>query len=396
MALTDNKVKNAKPKEKSYKLGDSGGLYIQINKNGSKYWRYKYRLGGTEKLLALGVYPEVTLKAAREKHQQARLQVAEDINPSEMKKVEKLTRAHASDGSFERIAMEWFAQKAPHWSASHSKRVKANLEKDLIPHIGKRQPNDISAPELLAVLRKVEARGAIETAHRVKQVAGQVFSYAIVTARAERNPATDLTGALQMPKKTHLAAITDPKLVGSLLNALDGYEGTTTVRHALQLAPLVFTRPGELRHAEWKEIDFEKGLWEIPAEKMKLKQPHIVPLSRQAQAILQEQYKLTGQYQYVFPSPRSPRRPMSDNAVLSAFRRMGIDKNEMSGHGFRAMARTILDEVLEYRIEWIEQQLAHAVRDANGRAYNRTKHLPQRIEMMQRWADYLSDLKQQA
>jgi len=249
---------------------------------------------------------------------------------------------------------------------------------------------------LLAVLRKIESRGAVETAHRAKQTAGQIFRFAVSTGRAERDPSADLSGALKTPKKKHLASITDPKEVGKLLLAIDNFQGTATVTAALSLSPLLFARPGELRHMEWEEINWEGGQWEIPAEKMKIKQPHIVPLCKQAIAILKELQLLTGRGKYVFPSARGASRPLSDNGVRTALRTLGYDNDTMTPHGFRATARTLLDEVLGFRIEWIEQQLAHTVRDPQGRAYNRTKHLPQRKDMMQKWADYLDNLKAQA
>ena len=270
------------------------------------------------------------------------------------------------------------------------------LSKNLNPWLGHRPIAEITAPELLSVLRRIESRGALETAKRTKQVAGQVFRFAVATGRAERDPSQDLKEALAAPVKKHLAAVTEPKAVGRLLIALDGYEGTPVVRAALKLAPLTFVRPGELRNAEWSEIDLEAMEWRIPGEKMKMGQDHIVPLSDQAVEALQEIYPLTGHFQYVFPSARSPRRPMSNNAVLSAMRRMDVPKEQMSGHGFRAMARTILDEVLGFRVDWIEHQLAHAVKDVHGRAYNRTAHLDKRKKMMQAWADYLDNLRAEA
>jgi integrase len=269
----------------------------------------------------------------------------------------------------------------------------SRLERDLFPWIGKRPIAAIKAPELLAVLRRVESRGALESAHRIRTICGQVFRYAVATGRAERDPAADLKGALPQPAEKHMAAITEPKKVAELLRAIDSYQGSFVVKYALQLAPLVFVRPGELRHAEWAEIDFENAQWNIPAGKMKMKEPHLVPLSRQAIEILTELKELTGASRYIFPSGRSFDRPMSNNAILAALRRMGYTKDEMSAHGFRAMARTMLDEILQIRPDFIEHQLAHAVRDPNGRAYNRTAHLNERIKMMQIWADYLDGLR---
>ena len=267
------------------------------------------------------------------------------------------------------------------------------LELNVFPWIGTNPIIDIKAPDLLMVLRRIESRGALETAHRVKIICGQVFRYGVATGRAERDPAADLRGALPPTQPKHLSAITDPKKVAGLLRAIDGYEGSFVTKCALKLAPLLFVRPGELRKAEWTEIDCDAAEWNIPAEKMKNRQPHLVPLACQAVEILREIQPLTGAGRYVFPSARTPHRPMSNNAVLAALRRMGFEKHEMSGHGFRAMARTILDEVLQVRVDFIEHQLAHAVRDPNGRAYNRTAFLPERRKMMQTWADYLDGLK---
>ncbi|WP_318258138.1 site-specific integrase [Geobacter anodireducens] len=291
------------------------------------------------------------------------------------------------------MAREWHGKFSPTWAQTHADTTLRRLERDVFPWLGGRPIGDIKAPDVLAVLRRVEARGALETAHRVKTICGQVFRYAVATGRAERDPAADLKGALPPAKKTHLAAITEPAKVGELLRAIDGYQGSFVVRSAMQLAPLVFVRPGELRLAEWSEIDFDAAEWNIPAERMKMKEAHLVPLSTQALNILRELHALTSPSRYLFPSARSNARPLSNNAVNAALRRMGYDKDEMTGHGFRAMARTILDEVLQFRPDFIEHQLAHAVRDPNGRAYNRTAHLSERKKMMQSWADYLDDLR---
>ncbi|MDF1817651.1 MAG: integrase arm-type DNA-binding domain-containing protein [Immundisolibacteraceae bacterium] len=394
--LSDTTVRQAVAKERDYKLFDGNGLYLLVKKNGSRYWRYKYRFGGKEKTLALGVYPRVTLKQAREAHHKAVDMFAKGIDPGLAKQLSKLSIREASENSFEAVGHEWLAKHLPNLSVSHTTRVRRITDMELFPFIGHRPIGEITPPELLAALRRVESRGAIESAHRAKQVAGQIFRYAVATGRAERDPSQDLRGALAAPKKTHLAAITDPKEVGPLLLVLDGYKGTPEVRAALRLAPLTFARPGELRHAEWAEIDFDQAEWRIAGEKMKTGNDHIVPLARQSVDALREIEPLTGHGRYVFPSARSLQRPMSENAVLGALRRLGIPKGEMTGHGFRAMARTILDEVLGYRVDWIEHQLAHAVKDVNGRAYNRTKHLGQRREMMQRWADYLDQLRIEA
>ena len=396
MSMTDTKAKNAKPKEKTYKLGAGKGMYLEVTPKGGKYWRYKFRFGGKEKRLALGVYPDVSLKKAGRRHDEARKLLDDGIDPSEVKRAQKLAQADLASNSFEVVAREWYAKQKPKWAETYSTRVLRALERNLFPYLGNRPIASITAPDLLAALRKVEHRGAVEIAHRIKQTAGQIFRYGVATGRAERDPSGDLKGALANPKETHLASITDPRKVGPLLLAFDDYVGTPTVKAALRLAPLLFVRPGELRHAEWREMELEATEWHIPGAKMKMGEPIVVPLSRQAVAILREQQLLTGSGKYVFPSARSSQRPMSDNAILAAMRRMGIEKDEMSGHGFRAMARTILDEVLHFRVDWIEHQLAHAVKDPNGRAYNRTTFLPERKEMMQKWADYLANLKAEA
>ena len=396
MALTNLKTKQAKPKEKPYKLSDEKGLYLHVTTKGQKYWRMDYRYGGKRKTLALGVYPSVTLAMAREGRDLAKKQLNQDIDPAEVKRAKKVTKALSQDNSFKVIAKEWYEKEKPHWSDGHTKRVNRIITKDLVPILGTRIIGEITGPELLACLRKVESRGAVNTAHRVKQVAGMIFRYAVATGRAERDPSADLKEALATPAKTHFASVTEPKEVGKLLNMIEGYEGTPEVAAALKLAPLLFCRPKELRYMEWQEVKWKKQEWHIPGEKMKTGQDHIVPLARQAVAILKELQTISRNPQYVFPSVRSSKRPMSDNAVLSALRRQGITKEQMTGHGFRAMARTLLDEELEYPIEWIECQLAHTVKDANGRAYNRTTYLKQRKEMMQRWADYLDSLKAEA
>jgi integrase len=396
MGLTNLKIKQATAQDKAHKLSDDKGLYLYITPKAQKYWRMDYRFGGKRKTLALGVYPETTLADARSQCEEARKLIKNDIDPSDVKRAKKIAKAQSQENSFKALALEWFAKETPHWSTHHINRVDRMLNKELFPFIANRPIGEITAPDLLACLRRVESRGAIETAHRVKQVAGQVFRYAVATGKAERDPSADLKDALATPIKSHFAAITEPKEVGKLLLILDDYQGTPEVATALILAPLLFCRPNELRRMEWEEINFDKQEWHIPAHKMKTKADHIVPLCKQAINALQSLYQLTGYRQYAFPSARSPKRPMSDNAVLSALRRLGIPKEQMTGHGFRAMARTLLDEELGYRIEWIECQLAHAVKDANGRAYNRTTYLKQRKEMMQHWADYLDNLRAEA
>lgn len=392
MALNDMKIRTAKPKEKFYKLTDGDGLYLHVTEKGGKLWRFRYRFDGKEKLLALGSYPEITLLDARQRRDEARRQLANKIDPGAVRKAQKQSSIQETE-TFEVIAREWHDRFKSTWSEGHAATIKDRMERDLFPWIGKRPIAEIKAPELLAAMRRVESRGALETAHRIRTIGGQVFRYAVATGRAERDISLDLRGALPQPQEKHRAAITEPLEVAKLLRSIEDYSGSFVVKCALKIAPLVFVRPGELRHMEWTELDFENAQWNIPAGKMKMKEPHLVPLSDQAIKILKELQGLTGTSRYVFPSGRSFDRALSDNAILAALRRMGYAKDEMSGHGFRAMARTILDEVLQIRPDFIEHQLAHAVRDPNGRAYNRTAHLNERRKMMQAWADYLDGLK---
>lgn len=388
--ITDTAIRAAKPAEKPYKLSDERGLYLLINAAG-KYWRLDYRFDAKRKTLALGVYPDVSLRVARERRDEARQLLANGVDPGENKKAVKAAKQERASNSFEVIAREWFDRMSVRWVDSHGGRIIRRLERDVFPWIGDRPIAELTAPELLSVVRRIEGRGAIDTAHRALQNCGQVLRYAVATGRAERDPTGDLRGALPPAKGKHFAAVTDPTKVAELLRALDGYEGTFAVSCALRLAPLVFVRPGELRKAEWSDIDLDAAQWRYRVTKTN--SDHVVPLSTQALSILQELRALTGDGRYVFPGARTSARPMSDNAILAAMRRLGIPKEEMSGHGFRAMARTILDEVLGFRPDFIEHQLAHAVRDPNGRAYNRTAHLAERARMMQAWSDYLDKLK---
>lgn len=393
MPLTNATIKAAKPQTKPYKLADEKGMYLEVAPSGGKWWRLKYRFEGKEKRISLGTYPDVGLKEAREKREEARKLLAAGIDPGESRKAQKAAGTGDGLNSFEVVAREWFSRQRATWVDSHADKILSRMERDLFPWLGKRPIASISAPELLTTLRRIEERGAVETAHRALQNCGQIFRYAIVTGRAERDPTPALRGALQPVKETHYPAVTDPKKIGDLLRAMDDYEGTFVTKCALRLAPLVFVRPGELRKAEWSEISLDAAQWNIPAARMKMREPHLVPLSTQAVAILRELYALTGRGRYVFPGVRSNDRPMSDNTILGALRRMGFGKEEMTGHGFRAMSRTVLDEVLHVRPDYIEHQLAHSVRDPNGRAYNRTAHLAERTKMMQMWADYLDGLK---
>jgi integrase len=388
--LTATAVTQAKPKPKPYSLSDGGGMYLLVNAT-AKYWRYDYRFAGKRKTLALGVYPATSLKQAREKHQRARENLANGIDPSAHKKATSAATHAALANSFELLAIEWSKTRSKK-SESTEKRQNALLEKDLLPHLGNRPIADIKAPELLKTLRKIESRGAIETAHRAKRLAGQIFRYAVATGRAERDPSVDLKDALTQPIKTHFKSITEPAEVGPLITAINNYQATPVVMAALKLSPLFLCRPGELRHLEWTEVNFAEARIELPASKMKMKEPHIIPLASQAIAILKELQPITGRGKYVFPSARGASRPLSDNGVRTALRTLGYTNDQISPHGFRAMGRTILDEVLNFPVDWIEHQIAHSVKDANGRAYNRTKHLPQRKKMMQAWADYLDDL----
>ncbi len=390
--LTDMKVQKAKSQDKPISLFDGGGLYLLITPSGGKLWRFKYRFNNKEKKLAFGSYPEISLQDARQRREDARRLLANDVDPDAVRKAQKQAKIQETE-TFEVVAREWHTAFLSTWTARHGATILSRLNHDLIPWLGSRPINEIKAPELLSVLRKAESRGALELAHRLRAIAGQVFRYAVATGKAERDPSGDLRGALPPPKVKHHAAIIEPKEVASLLRALDGYQGGFVVKCALRLAPLFFVRPGELRHAEWAEIDFDEAVWNIPASKMKMKQAHIVPLCSQAVEILKGLQEYTGAGRYVFPSVRTHARPMSENTVNAALRHAGYDKDTMTGHGFRAMARTILDEVLQIRPDFIEHQLAHAVRDPNGRAYNRTAHLAERRKMMQTWADYLDKLK---
>ena len=394
--LSDIQVKGAKPKEGDYKLSDGYGLYLLVTPTGGRLWRLQYRFDGKQKLLSFGAYPAVSLADARQRRDNAKKLLANGIDPGETMKAQKSAQGKQDANSFEVIAREWHSKFSHAWVTSHAQHKLERLEKNVFPWIGKRPIKDIKAPEVLAVLRRLEERGILDTAHRVRFECGQIFRYAVATGRAERDPSADLKGALPPVKNGHHAAPTDPKAVAPLLRAIDGFTGSFVVKCAMQLAPILFVRPGELRAAEWSEIDFEAAEWNIPAEKMKMKVAHLVPLCKQSIEILKDLHPLTGHSRYVFPCHRSPLRCMSGNAVNAGLRRMGFEKSEITGHGFRAMARTILDEVLQVRPDFIEHQLAHAVKDPNGRAYNRTAHLAERKKMMQLWADYLDGLKQGA
>lgn len=390
--LTDLAIRKLKAPAKPTKIYFEKGLLLLHTPNGSKLWRFKYRFDGKEKLLALGAYPDVALKEAVERRDAARKLLSSGIDPNEHRKNDKTIKARNAANTFEAVAREWFGRLAPTWAESHSRRVMQLFERDIFPWLGSRPIADLATQpdEILRVLRRIEERGAVETAHRARSICGEVFLYAIPD-RAHRNPCDDLRKKIQPSKKSNFAAVTEPEKIGELLRIMDGYNGGLVVRSALLLMPLVFVRPGELRQAEWKDIDLDTAEWRYLVTKTKTH--HIVPLCHQAVEILQELHPLTGSGRYVFPSARSADRPMSNNAVLAAMRSMGIEQHEMCAHGFRATARTLLDEVLHYRLDIIEHQLAHNVRDPLGRAYNRTTHLPERKRMMQEWADYLNNLK---
>ncbi len=390
MTLTDTEIRNARPKDKPYKLTDGQGLYLLVTPKGSKLWRLKYRIGGIEKTLSLGKYPQVSLKETRNKAFEAKQGLSSGIDPSQAKKAQKASDLGVE--SFETISREWFGKFSAGWASDHAERVIRLLERDVFPWLGEKIIKEITAPELLAVLRRIEVRGAVDTAHRARQTAGAVFRYAVATGRAERDPSGDLRGAIPPARGGHMAAITDPKRLGGLLRAIDAYEGGLIVRCALRLAPLVFVRPGELRRMEWAEVSVERGEWVIPGEKMKMREPHVVPLSKQVLGILEEIRPFTGAGRYVFPSPTSSNRPLSDMALLTALRRMGIAKEEMTIHGFRASASSLLN-AQGWPSDVIERQLAHAERNKVRAAYNRHDYLPERRKMMQSWADYLDGLK---
>lgn len=390
MPLTDSAIRNAKPSDKNRRIADEKGLYLLVTPKGGKWWRLDYRLDGTRKTLSMGIYPDVSLKQAREARDEARKLIAQGVDPSSQRKAEKATEGGAE--CFEAITREWFDKFSPGWATGHSTKIIRRFEKDLFPYLGKRPIKAINAPELLAVLRRIETRGAIETTHRAKQNIGQVFRYAVATGRAERDPTGDLKGAIPPAKKGRHAAITDPVKVGELLRSIDAYGGSPIVRAALQLSALFFVRPGELRQAEWQEIDFTTKQWVIPAEKMKMGAEHIVPLSKQAIELLKELHLLTGNGNYVFPGARTPTRPLSDNGTRTALRAIGYTNGDMTPHGFRAMASTLLNEQ-GWRPDVIERQLAHSEQNKVRAAYHRSEYLQERKTMMQSWADYLDSLK---
>lgn len=392
--LTAVEVKNAQPREKPYRLFDARGLYLEVHPGGARYWRLKYRYAGKEKRLSLGVFPEVGLAEARSRADSHRTTLRDGADPSAKRRAERIAQRVRAANTFEAVAEEWHTSRSKGWADRHADRVLWRLKRHVFPWLGSRPIAEITAPEILDVLRRIEAKGHGETAHRIRAICGQVFRYAIVTDRATRDPSGDLRGALGPKNPTHYATITEPVGIGALMRAIDGYTGTPEVCAALRLAPLVFVRPGELRRAEWSEIDLDAAEWRIPGTKMKSKRPHIVPLSRQAVAVLRDLQPLTGggPGPFVFPSIRGGKRPMSENTVNAALRKLGYSKEEMTGHGFRAMASTRLHE-LGWRTEVIERQLAHLEPNEVKAAYNHAKYLDERRTMMQAWADYLDTLR---
>ncbi|MFM7000544.1 MAG: tyrosine-type recombinase/integrase [Limnohabitans sp.] len=395
MALADTFVRQVKHSGKAGgdKHADGGGMYLLVKSSG-KYWRMDYAHAAKRKTLALGVYPEVSLAKARQRRERAREQLADGIDPGVAKREEKRAQADAAANTFEAVARAWLCKTTSKRAEVTQSRITTLLEKDIFPFIGSMPISTIKPRDVLdKAVRKVEARGSIDTAHRAKQICGQIFRYAVAVGLAERDVTTDLRGALAAIPESHFAAITEPKQTGDLMRAIFDYTGHPCTVAALKLSPLVFVRPGELRTAEWAEIDLDAAEWRIPASKMKMKVDHLVPLSKQAVELLRGVHPITGHGRYVFPSLRTGERPMSENTINAALRGMGYSKEVHTAHGFRAMARTIMDEVMGERVDLIEHQLAHAVKDPNGRAYNRTAHLSARREMMQRWANYLDKLR---
>lgn len=411
MPLTDTEIKKkAKPSEKPFKMADGGGLYLLVNKSG-RYWRYNYRFDGKFKTMALGIYPDVPLASrtekdkitgkvkkivgAREKHADARKLLAAGIDPSTERKNQKQAKAAASANSFEAVARKWYTKAYADKAQSTREKTMTRLQQDVFPVIGSMPVAAIEPVHIRTIIERIERRGALDIAKRVFNYVGRVLRYADSEGLVVRDVSASIDLKLILPSRdtAHHAALTDPVAVGGLMRAIDSFTGSFITVCALKLSALSFVRPGELRHAEWAEFDLDNATWNIPGRKMKMKADHIVPLSRQAVNILRELHKMTGSGKYVFPSERGKSANMSENTLNAALRRLGYTKEEMTAHGFRAMARTILDEVLNFRPDFIEHQLAHAVKDPNGRAYNRTAHLPERRKMMQQWADYLDKLK---
>ncbi|MDX8127737.1 integrase arm-type DNA-binding domain-containing protein [Methylomonas sp. OY6] len=394
--LTDTEIRKAKPTEKPQKISDGGGLFLLVTPHGSKLWRLAYRFAGKQKTLAIGEYPSVGLADARTKREEAKKQLANGIDPSTAKKAAKAASQDAAANSFEVIAREWHETHMANKTEDHAQKTLTNFEKDVFPWLGRMPITNIEAPDVLAVVKRIEQRGANEIAKKAKRSIGQVFRYAIATGRAVRNPVPDLQGAFVPTAVKHHAAITDPVQIGALLRACEDYTGHFATRCALRLSFLVMLRPGEVRKAEWSEIDLERAEWRIPAAKMKMREEHIIPLSRQALTIFEEIKPLTSNSRFVFPSVRSNARPMSENTITGALRRLGYTGAEMTAHGFRGMASTRLNEAHLFHPDAIERQLAHGEQNSVRAAYNRAQYLPERVKMLQWWADYLDSLKEGA
>lgn len=394
MPLTDTACRNARPADKAFKLSDEKALFMLVHPNGGRYWRMGYRFAGKQKTLALGTYPEVSLKVARERRDDARKLLASGVDPSEQKKSDRLAVEVAASNSFRAVSEAWLASQKPAWTPDYHKRVTRQLEANVWPWLGTKPVASLKASEVLECLRRIEGRDAKDMAGRVRETISRAMRFAVASGLAETDPAAALRGALTVHVTKHMASVTDPSRVAELLKMFDAFTGTHAVRTALLLAPMLFCRPGELRQMQWSELDLENGLWELPAARMKTRKAHIVPLSTQAIALLKDIQPLTGHLEHVFPNARDPKRPMSDAAVNAALRRLGIDtQEELTGHGFRAMARTILRERLRYDSEVIECQLAHTKSGALKGAYDRSTFLEERIAMMQSWSDYLQGLK---
>jgi integrase len=393
MPLTNTAIKQAQSGSQPYKLFDEKGLFLSVEPSGGKLWRLKYRYQGKEKKLALGAYPETGLKEAREKRDEARKLLGVGIDPSAQRKVEKLGKAVRDANTFQAVAEEYLTKREREGLAPVTLAKASWLLKLMAPQIGSRPISEISAPELLTALRKVEGRGNLETARRMRSLAGRVFRYGIATGRAERDPSSDIRGALTAPKVTHRAALLDPVAVGGLLRAIEEYDGQSSTVTALRLAPHVFVRPGELRYADWSEIDFGRAVWIIPGHKTKMGKDHQVPLSRQALAILEEAQKFSGNGCYVFPSGSSAKRPISENTLNGALRRMGFQPDQMTAHGFRATASTLLNESGKWHPDAIERALAHGQADGVRAAYHRGAYWAERVQMAQWWSDYLDTLR---
>ena len=391
MPLTDIAIKNTKARAKPIKVRDGGGLYLLINPNGSRWWRLDYRYDGKRKTLSMGVYPDVPLKTARSRRDDARVLLADGVDPGAQRKAERQAKFEAGSNTFEALAREWMATRGKEWTESYASKTKSALERNVFPAIGRKPITEITAPDVLAMVRAIESRGIVDMAHRIQQHCGAIFRYAVATGRAINDPVPSLKGALSTVRQEHYAALTDPVEFAQLLRDIEGYRGEATTKAAMQLLALTFQRTKEVRFAEWAQFDLEAALWRIPAEIMKMREAHIVPLSTQAIEVLNRMQAITGGERLVLPSSTSRERPISENTVVYALARMGY-KGRMTGHGFRSVASTLLNEQ-GFRSDLIERQLAHSEKNSVRAAYNRAEYLPERKKMMQEWADYLDKLK---